>query len=180
MNRGNLFNWLFLAVWATWLCALSGHWTQFSWMGNWAPQLQIALIVALAARAPVGHLPFLALTLGLAHIAVSVDSPAAILAAALGTGALLRLARGGIQIESAPVAGLLAFVIATVECAWFEFVHLRTSAAPIADWSEIELGWRAGLSTALATIVLGRVMVNLPGVGSLLRRKTWAVGASLH
>jgi hypothetical protein len=181
VNRSsNFFAWLFLAVWATWLCALSGYLAQFSWLGRWAPQLQTALFVALAARVHVSLIPKLALTIGLARVAVSIDTPAAVLAAALSAGVLLRIARSVVQVESPVISGSLAFLLALLESAWFEFVHTQTRALLVEDRIVFDLAWRAGLSTAIATALLGVVLVNLPGVGSLIRRKTWAVGASLR
>ncbi len=180
MNRTNYFGWLFLAVWAVWLCAFSGYLVQFAGLGHWAPQFQTALFVALAARIPVSDIPKLALTMGLARVAVSIDTPAAVLASALSIGLVLRLARSAIQVESPVIAATLAFLACTLESAWLEAVHLRTQAALASDWNSVQLAWPAGITTAIATAAFGGVLANLPGLGNLIRRKTWAVGASLR
>ena len=180
MNRTHTFAWVLLAVWATWLCAASGYLAQFTWLGNWTPQLLTAFFVAVAARAPASEIPKIAVALGIARVAVSIDSPAAVLAAALSCGAVLRIARSAIQLESPALAAAVAFVLTLLEAAWFGLVHSRTNAILAADWNEFEFAWRAGISTALATALFGGVLANLPGLGSLIRRKTWAVGASLR
>ena len=180
MNRSAYFAWLFLTVWAAWLCALSGYLTQFGWMGRWAPDLGTALFVALAGRAQVSDIAKFAVCLGIARASVSIDTPAAVLAAALGTGALLRIVRSGFQIDNPVLGAGLAFLIAALQAGWLELVHLRTHAVLAADWSDVHVAWRAGISTAIATALFSRVLINLPGLGNLMRRKTWAVGASLR
>ncbi len=180
MNRSTYFGWLFLAVWAAWLFAFSGYLAQFGWPGRWAPDLGLVLFVALAARLPVSDIAKLALCMGLARASVSIDSPAAVLAAALSLGAVLRVGRAGIQVENPAIGAGLAFLLCIAQSAWLEVVQQRTRQVPIANWNDIELAWRAGISTALATALLGGVLANLPGLGSLIRRKTWAVGASLR
>jgi len=180
VNRSSYLGWLFLAVWAAWLSALSGHLAQFSWLGPWAPDLELALFVALAARAQASDIAKFALCLGLARAAVSIDPPAAVLAAALGTGALLRIARGGVQVDNPVIAAGLACTACIARGAWLEAVHFHTRAASIVEWTHVEVAWRAGISTGAATALLGGVLASLPGLGSLSRRKTWAVGASLR
>ena len=180
MNHSAYFGWLFLSVWAAWLCALSGFLVQFGWPGPWAPDLCTAFFVALAARAPVSDIAKIAVCLGLARASVSIDTPAAVLAAALAVGGVLRIARSAVQMENLVIASALAFVLCVSQAAWLELVHLRTHAVLVASWSDVEIAWRSGISTALSTALLGGVLANLPGLGSILRRKTWAVGASLR
>jgi hypothetical protein len=178
VNRSTYFGWLFLAVWAAWLSALSGHLAQFGWLGRWAPDLGLSLFVALSARAQVSDIAKFAICFGLARASVSIDAPAAVLAAALGLGAALRLARTGVQVDHAVIAAALAFLLCIAQDAWLEFVHLRTRGVEIAGLGSIEYAWRAGLSSAIVTALFGGVLANLPGLRSLIRRKTWAVGAS--
>ena len=180
MNRSHYFAWLLLCVWAVWLCAFSGYLVQFAGLGHWAPQLSIALFVALAARIPASEIPKLALAIGFARVAVSIDTPAAVLASALSLGVLLRLARTAIQVESPVISAALAFLACTLESAWLEAMHLRTEPTLSQGWSSVEFAWPAGITTALVTAVFGGVLANLPGLGNLIRRKSWAVGASLR
>lgn len=180
MNRTPYFAWIFLAVWATWLCAFTGYLTQFAGMPRWAPQLELALFVAVAARIPVQDIGRLALVVGLARVAVSIDSSAAVLAAALSFGILMRVARSAFQLESPVIAGGLAGLLCVLQAAWLQIVHLHTQGALAAGSLSVSLSWRAALSTALVTALLGGVLAHLPGMGQLIRRKTWAVGASLR
>lgn len=178
MTSGRELGWLLLALWATWLTALSGHWTQFAWLGRFTPELHTALFVALAARVPPGDIAKLAVCIGLGRVAVSIDPPAAVLAGALFSGALLRVARGTVQIESPVIAAGMAFLLCVAGSWWLELVQLETRAAAARPFVELVLGWRTGISTGVVTAAFAAVLARLPGLGSLVRRKAWAVGAS--
>ena len=177
MSRSPYLGWLFLAVWATWLFAFSGYLTQFAWLGAWAPDLGLALFVALAARVSVHDIGKLALCMGLARAAVTVDPPAAVLASALFAGGVLRVARSAVQVESPPIAAGLALALTLVQAAWLQAVHARL-APTFGSGVGVELAWRGAITTALAAGLLGGLLAHLPGVQGLMRRKTWAVGAS--
>jgi hypothetical protein len=178
VNGSNVLGWILLAVWGAWSGALSGTFVQFGWSGRWSPDLWTALFVVLAARIPPGDIAKLALCLGLARVAVSVDPPAVSLAGALALGALLRGARGAMQLDSPVIAGCFAFVAVVGGSAWSEFVHLETRALPVAGAADLALAWRGGLATAVCTALFGGVLARLPGTSKLVRRRTWAVGAS--
>jgi hypothetical protein len=180
VNRSATLGWLFVTVWATWLCALGGHLAQFSWLGRWSPDLHSALFVALSARIAASDISRLALCMGIARVAVSIDTPAAVLAGALAAGALLRTARGAVTLDNPMVTAALAFAVSLGNGAWLELVHLQTRAQATQSWSASGPCWRGAISTAVATMLLAGVLVHLPGLSSLLRRKTWAVGASLR
>ena len=178
MNRSAYFNWLLLCVWAAWLCAFSGYMMQFAWPGIWAPDLGVALFVALAARLPVHEIAKLAVCMGLARVAVTVDAPAGVLAAALVLGGALRIARSAVQVESPVIAAALAFLACASQSTWLEFVHLHGVHISGFEPPHPGVAWRAALTTAVVAGLLGGVLVNLPGVAGLTRRKSWAASAS--
>ena len=178
MNRSHPFSWLLLFVWGAWASAITGYFVQFGSLGAWTPDLCLALLVALSARASVHDIAKLAICLGVARASVSVDAPAAVLASMLCCGALLRAARSMVQIESWLVAGAFAAALCVGQAAWLEFVHLGTSPELNAGFTDISLALGAGAATGVLTGLLGGLLANLPGLGRLARRKSWVVGAS--
>lgn len=180
MKGAGILGWLLLAVWSTWLAALSGHWTQFAWSGRYSPDLWVALFAVLAARVPPSDIAKVAVCLGLARVAVSIDPPAVSLAGALALGALLRGARSAVQLDHPVIVGGTAFVAVVGFSAWSELAHQATRAAAVAGIADPPLAWRGGIVTALVAATVGGVLVRLPGIAQIARRKTWAVGASVR
>lgn len=178
MRGSRLFAWVFLAVWGVWLAALSGHLSTFTWLGGGAPDLWCAMFVALGARVSLADCGKLALTLGLARAAVSVDPPAAVLAGALALGAVIWAVRGAVEIDNPVVAAAAAFVVVIANAAWGGFVHAATRAQLVAEEIDQPLPWGAAITTAIVTATLPGLLTRLPGVAPLGRRRAWAVGAS--
>lgn len=178
MNRPSAFHWLLLCVWGTWACAFSGYLAQFGWLGSAAPDFGIVLMVALAARTTPHEIAWVAVCLGVARAAVSVDPPAALLASSLIAGAVLRAARSMVPIESPPLTAGLAFALTLVQALWLQFVQLQRAASAGADEAGWDLPIGAALTTALAAVVIGGLCLRLPGLSRLAGRKTWVVGAS--
>jgi len=180
VSRNHYLSWLLLFVWGAWAGAISGYLVQFSWLGRWSPDLGLALLVALAARTSVHDIAKLAICLGLARASVSVDAPAAVLAASLVCGGLLRTGRSVAQIESPLLAGAAAAVLCVAQSAWLEFAHVKAASALDFEHAGISLWLRGGVATGVVCALLGGVLANLPGLGQLARRKAWVVGASLR
>lgn len=178
MNRPTAFHWLLLCVWGTWACAFSGYLAQFGWLGSAAPDLGIALMVALAARTTPHEIAWVAVCLGISRASVSVDPPAALLAASLVGGALLRGARSMVPIESPPLTAGLAFALTLGQGVWLQFVQLQRAATAGAGEVGLDLPIGAALTTALAAVLVGGFCLRLPGLSRLAGRKTWVVGAS--
>lgn len=180
MSRNPHLSWLLLCVWGAWAVALSGYLVQFTWLDRWSPDLGLALLVALAARTSVHDIAKLAICLGLARAAVSVDAPAAVLAASLACGGLLRVGRSVVQIESPLLAGLAAAALCVAQSTWLEFVHAQGARSGQTEPAALSLGLAAGVATGVVCALFGGVLARLPGLGQLARRKSWVVGASLR
>ena len=187
MSRGPLLPWLLLALWSTWLHAAQGWLAQG--LGPWTPDLGLVLLLGLAAKLAPEQLPPLALAVGLGRLAVSVDPPAAVLAAVLGVTLLARGLRTMLELEGPLQRTLLAGACAALVAAWLEHVHLARAvhAAGAAGalprtFEGLAAGaptWRLALATGLAALVLAPLLVRLPGLTPLRRRRSWRRVASV-
>lgn len=182
MTGRPLVTWVLLAVWATWLSALQGIWASTS---PWAPDLGVALLVVLAARAGRSELPAVGLAVALGRIAVSIDPPAAVLAGLLGVTLAVGGLRGVLEVGGALTRAVLAGCAAALFAVWLELVHdLRAAgeaglvAEGLAALPAPAVGWPSALTTAMATLALAPVLAHLPGLSPLSRRTQWQVVAS--
>jgi hypothetical protein len=180
MNRSHSFSWFLLFVWGAWANAISGYFVQFGWPGSWSPDLGLVLLVALAVRTSVHDIAKLAVCLGIARAAVSVDAPAAVLAASLVCGGFLRVARSMVQLENPLIVGTIAAALCLAQSTWLEHVHLQVAARSPAALAGTSWLLGAAVSSGLLTALFGGVFANLPGLGRLAKRKAWVVGASYH
>lgn len=172
MMRGPLLPWILLALWAAWLLALQGLLAQR--LGAWTPDLGVVLLLALVPRLGPEQLPALALVLGLARCGVSVDPPAAILAGVLGIAALVGMARGVLQLESPAARSLFAALGALLLALWLEGVaRVRLPESDVLPTLWLLSQWRLALATGACAPLLAPLLVRLPGLTPLRRRRAW-------
>ena len=177
MNRPSLVAWIMIALWSTWLHALQGLWSAAS---PWAPDLGMALLVALAGRVRRDLLLNAALSIALGRIAVSIDPPAAVLAGYLVSMALLGGLRTVVVIREGLARGVLAGAASALLSEWLVLVH-EARAGGALTWFAPEIdppSVRLASATALSTLILGPLLARLPGMSLLTRRGPWEVAAS--
>jgi len=152
------------------------------------PDVGLVLALALASRLPTSDLPWVGLCVGVARAALSVDPPAAVIAAYLGVVGVARAFRTVVEIKSPPASALLAFVLTLAVASWLGFVHTREAAAALGPSAALEVpiapvvfaAWRGALATALTAALFSAALAHLPGLSPLHRRRVWRVGASFR
>lgn len=191
MTRSGVLPWLLFGLWAVWLSAAQGIALETPGLARWVPDLGLILLLGLAAELQRRDLPLLALVFALARASVSVASPAAILAAALGLVLVVRGLRTVVELRDWSSRCLLAACSVLALERWFALVDARRAlAAPgiahealAAAWDTQVGAWPSGVWTrALATVVFaflfGQALLHLPGLSPMRRRSTWHVAAS--
>lgn len=187
MSRSPWVAWILLPVWTAWLYGLQGLFAQTTHLGSWTPDLGLVLFLALAARVPREDLPALGLSVALGRCALSVDPPAAILAAFLGAGLLCGAARSVVDLGSGLLRGGFGALLAAGVAGWLGWVHrvrhLEASAAWGVAWSPDAPGaepalLRLALATGLASFVAGPLLARLPGLTPLRKKKPWPLADS--
>jgi hypothetical protein len=166
-----------LALGSTRLHALQGAWSRGS---AWAPDLGVALFVALAGRVPRDALPAMGLAVALGRIAVSIEPPAAVLAGLLALLGLLAALRSVVVIRGGLSSALLAGLAGALLAEWLALVHTARAVGGF-SWYSPELdppSARIGLATAAAALILGPLFGWLPGMAPLVRKRPWEVAAS--
>jgi hypothetical protein len=181
--------WLLLGVWSAWIFAFQGLCAARMQSSSWVPDIGLVLLLSLAARLTHQDLPKAALVIAIARCAVSIDAPVAVIAAYCGAVALARALRGVFEIGGALPRTLLAGASAWLVTAWLAIVHdlrdarlaMHTSGTP-PDIDELAhaltTSWPPALSTALAALLLGPLLAQLPGLTPLRKKRQWHVIAS--
>jgi hypothetical protein len=151
----------------------------------------LVLLLGLAAGLGRRDLPLLALVFALARASVSVASPAAIAAGALGLVLIVRGLRTVVELRDAGSRCLLAACSSLALERWHALVDARRAlAAPgiapeflqaawdaqVGDWPAG--AWTRALSTVVFTLLFGPALLHLPGLSPMRRRSTWHVAAS--
>jgi hypothetical protein len=178
--------WVAVVAWSVWACALGGFVSRELSLAPWTPDFGVVLLVALAARLPHGELPWLALAMGCARTAVSIDPPVASLAAVFGAVVLARMTRGVVDIQGAIPRALLAAAGAAASVTWLGVAHQARLARSGVEAIAVEIDWSvlgadaagSAVSTGLLALLAGGWFAQLPGLPALWRRKTWHVAAS--
>lgn len=188
MSFRGAFVWVLLALWATWLFALSAE-LALALPGRWAPDLGWALLASLAAHARTRVLPLVAVVFALARSATSIDAPLASLAACLAFVGAFRMLRVVLDIAQ-PVPLAVLTLGATLACeAWYALVRqtqveaaltraaLNASAGqPV--WESVLAAGTGALSTAVVVWLAAPALRHLPGLSDLERKRTWPAAAS--
>lgn len=187
MTRTGVLPWLLLCLWAVWLASFQGLALEVPELAPWVPDLGMILILGLAAELERRDLPLLALVHALARASVSVASPAAILAEALGLVLVVRGLRTVVELRDSPSRCLLAGLGVLAAERWHALVdEQRASLASdslAAAWDAQVGAWNAGVwtrafSTIVIAFVFGPALLHLPGLSPMRRRSTWHVAAS--
>ena len=186
MSTQRALSWVAIVAWSVWACALGGFVSRELSLAPWFPDFSVVLLVALAARLPHGELPWLALAMGCARTAVSIDPPVASLAAVFGSVVLARMTRGVVDIQGAVPRALLAAACAAWGVAWLGIAHQARLGGAVGGALASRLDWSilgaeaagSAVSTGALSLLAGGWLAQLPGLPPLWRRKTWHVAAS--
>jgi hypothetical protein len=191
VTRAGLLPWLLYGLWTVWLAAAQGLALESPGLARWVPDLGLVLLLGLAAELGRRDLPLLALVFALARASVSVASPAAIAAGALGLVLIVRGLRTVVELRDAGSRCLLAACSSLALERWHALVDARRALDQAgvghellaAAWDAHIGAWPAGAWTrALATVVFaflfGPALRHLPGLTPMRRRSTWHVAAS--
>jgi hypothetical protein len=191
MNRARWLPWFLLAVWSTWISALQGLALERPELAPWVPDAGLVLLLALASRLERADLSAVALTVALGRLAVSVESPPAVLAAALATALVVGGLRSVVEIGEPLARSAIAFALALAWARWHAYALESRAFADAALFAgSLEESWRAvrgalgphALSRAAATAALalafGPALAHLPGLTPLRRKRTWHAAAS--
>jgi len=180
VNRYRVLPWLMLAVWTSWLTALQALCVTHVGLGRWVPDIGLLLVATCATHFLERDALRAVWVLGLARIAFSVDPPAAILAGYLLTALCVARVRAFAEIEGRFATMSLVTVFAWGFAAWLEAVHQIHDAQSFGSaWhpasvalSALGVTWPAGVVAALFGMACGPLLVYLPGL-SPLRRRRW-------
>ena len=179
-GRGRWLPWLMFAVWASWLTALQGVLAGRTTLGPWTPDLRLALLVVCVGRFEASDVPKAALIVAAARIAHTVEPPAGVAAGILFATFVVVATRTVAEVGGASVRSLLAALLAWSFAGWLVLVHaVRTAHLESGDPAALAAGlepagavWRVGLATGLAAFAFGPLLLGLPGL-SPLRRRRW-------
>jgi hypothetical protein len=161
--------WVLLLVFGVWAFAFEGFLAERIGLGSWTPHVGLALALAVLARSEAHHLVGLVVVFALARTAVGGEPPLVLVAgfACVFFGALL--ARGTLELSSAPWRTLLAFVVVLAFDAWLGIAaRVRHPGGATVDL----VAWRAALTTACFAWLVGPLLVHLPGL-TPLRTRRW-------
>lgn len=191
MTRAGVLPWLLFGLWTVWLGAAQGLALEAPGLALWVPDLGLILLLGLSAELDRRDLPLLALFFALARAAVSVASPASILASSLGLVLVVRGLRTVVELRDGSSRCALAALSVLALERWHSLVDARRALAEsgiaqdvlAAAW-EAQLGawpagvWTRALSTFVFAFLFGQALLHLPGLTPMRRRSTWHVAAS--
>jgi hypothetical protein len=159
--------WLLLAIWMTWLTAIQSRLGESPAYRLPPPDLNLVFLVSMALVVRRADLLPLAIIAALARIAFSLDPPQAVFFLTLSIGALGVGSRRAMHLEGPLWRAFLSGFGAVVAVLWFtevrqargiEVVEVDAAAALI-----------LAVSSALAALVLGGLLLRLPGLADLRR-----------
>jgi hypothetical protein len=189
VTRHPALAWVLVAVWAAWLSAARGAFAPSAAAAAWWPDLGLVFLISLAIELPRRDLPLAAVAVAFARAAVSIDPPVAIFAAFGGIVVLARALRRALDLRGLAARFVLAAFCAFAAHAWFAVVHDVRSSAELARAAELAPAARGiaatlalaaptALSTALAAVAVGPLLVRLPGPSALIGRHRWRAAVS--
>jgi len=169
-RKAPLLSWLMLAVWASWLCAVHSLCVSRFGLVKWMPDLGLVFLVSCAARFEARQASAVALIVGLARVAYTIEPPSAVLAGFLMVGMGLRMAASVVEVSGTVLRGLYAALAVCLFSAWMTLVAVARGALPVEELSERLLGaLPAAASSGLATLLLAPLFAVLPGLTPLRR-----------
>ena len=176
VQSDRLLAWALFLVWAAWLHALHSAWSSGA-AAAWIPDLGLVFALVLAAHMEAADVLGCALAAAFVRSAFAGEPPIALASGMLLVMLLALAARSMVELTSAVSRALSCGVLVFVFDAWLYLVHcvrdldpLQTSGVPMpsALWSATA----AAFSSAMLALVLGPLLVRLPGL-SPLRRRRW-------
>lgn len=166
-SKSRTLAWLLLAIWMTWLTALQSRLGESPAYRLPPPDLNLVFLVSMALVVRRADLLPLAVIAALARIAFSLDPPQAVLFLTLGIGALGVGSRRAMHLEGPLWRAFLSGFGAVVAVLWFTQVRdLRGIEVVQVDAASAAI---LGVSSALAALVLGGLLLRLPGLAALQR-----------
>ena len=177
MPGERFFAWGLLALWCSWLFAFQGLLAAGGGLGNSVPDMGVVLLLMLDGRSSRSSMVLAILIVSSARIGFSADPPLAIF---LGYGILIastRLLRRVVEVDQPLIRALIAalgFLAVNKYWSLARGIALAQSASAQAIeglWNrELPTGsWRLALATALGTLLLGPLLMRLPGLSPLRR-----------
>jgi len=177
MGAERLFAWALLTLWSTWLFALQGILAAGGSLGTRSPDMGVLLLLMLDRRCSRSSMLFAVLIVSSARMGFSADPPLAILFGyALLVGGM-RLLRRVVEVDQALIRALIAglgFLALNKYWAMARGIALAQGAGQVTSasvWTrELPAGsWGQALSTALGILILGPILMHLPGLSPLRR-----------
>ena len=179
-------SWCLLVVWCAWLFALQGVVASTPSLALWTPDLGIVLLLALDRRFDRADAFMAVGVVSGARISFTSDAPLAIL---VGYAALVYAARRLRRVSEIDRLLPRAFLAALAAAALTAYWAVTRSIAFAADSAGVALGVRetldvsrvssAALATGIAAVVLGPLIVRLPGISPLRARSHGGVHPAL-
>lgn len=165
------FAWLLLALWTVWLFALQGVGGRIAFLGAWVPDFGLLVVLGLATRVPLGRLYASAFIVALARAAVSIDPFVAVFGCYFGAALLASSLRGLVDVDRASLRVPIAALAALGTGAWLALVR-AVQEGPLPSAAEtVPVAVMAGaVGTSLASLILGPVLLHLPGLRPLWSR----------
>ncbi|MFT7678967.1 MAG: hypothetical protein ACI8QC_002966 [Planctomycetota bacterium] len=169
---------LMLAVWGGLFSAGLALAMGLGAKGAFLPDPVLCLVVLIAARLHRDVVVTAAFVLALARIAFTIDPPPAIFAMYMGAALLIRALRSGVDVNGPLVRGWFCFVVVWIDGMWLTLVRAQrqvfaANAMPDAALLGEALGYTLprAMASGLLGIVLGAVLVRLPGLSAIDRRQ---------
>lgn len=189
MTRHPALAWILVTVWAAWAFAAHGALVTGSPAAAWMPDFGLVLLISLAIELPRRDLPLAALAVTVARVAVSIDPPVAIFAAFGAVVVLARSLRRALDLRGAGSRLVFAAVATLAVHVWLALVHDVRSTAELARAADalgrtrgiaaaFALAAPTALSSAIAAVLVGPLLVRLPGPAALIGRHRWRAAAS--
>jgi hypothetical protein len=170
--KNRFVSWLMLAVWGSWIIAFQGILVAQTSLAAWLPDAGLVLLIACAGRFQKQDVPRAALLLALSRVAYSIEPPAAIFAAFLGTALLVHGIRSALEVNGPLLRTVVGGLAGWLFPAWLLIVQHARDGGEVALLPEILGLWRVAFTTALLALIFGPVFAHLPGL-TPLRTRRW-------
>jgi hypothetical protein len=166
-GKSRTLAWLLLAIWMTWLTAIQSRLGESPAYRLPPPDLNLVFLVSMALVVRRSDLLPLAVIAALARTAFSLDPPQAVLFLTLAVGALGVGSRRAMHLEGPLWRAFLSGFGAVVAVLWFSKVR-DVRGMEVVDVDAVSALVLA-VSSALAALVLGGLLLRLPGLAALRR-----------
>lgn len=177
-----IVGWLLLAIWASWLMTLQGRFAGLAeGVGQtpaWLPDAGVLLFVSLAPFLQRDDLLPAGLLIGCARVSVSIDPPAAILAAYVAIALAARGIRRLLALDGIVVRATFAGLATLGLGAWLAVSNQARGTLDV-DFAQLSLfEWRLAFATAVWAGLCAPLLARLPGLTPLRKRRSWPTAVS--